>query len=757
MQQQQQQDDDEDDHNGSGGYGYFCRGKFDQPPSSSSSSSITTEPTTTAGIHHNEISNTNINSSSSHHSLAPFVTAITEVCRLVMQRQETVMVATAIQQELDATELQVLQESIPALRRILLATTTTTTTTTTATRPNLQRRSSTSFTTISSSHHGSRPTSAATSIITHPTTNTTYVEHWHGLKGPEAEKRYMYLFSKLIRAMSSLKDRPLIMLLDDVQWADPIALQLFQLLLTCCCRCSTTTTHSASSVHSNSHVPSAGGGGGFLLLATSRSGRDDEPSFMSALQQETLIGNSDTTVAVTNIHMEHLTLDEMNKLTADLLHLSINETLYLSTMAYQQTKGNLFFYIQYLSVLQGQGLLYIDDTTNQYTWNEHVITQSYCSTEETVLDFLTKKMLQLPDYDQIVLKTAACLGGTLYSSLLAEICFPSSQVVPALHRLQEQGLIQLDSDDVTSLGRCGAFRHDKIQEAAYSLVPPSDRTKKHLEIGLRLWIWLSPAERDLHMFTIVNQILKGLHLMDDDPVEKEDLAEFMLRAGEKATQLSSFSTAAAYFDVGIRLLSRRHWKHQYKLSLSLYNAAAEVEYYNGNLARVDALLTKLFKHAKSLDDTFRAHFTQIYSLGSRDDMKQALDKGLEVLKQLGENFPARPRKVQGELAWYRCQCLLRGKSDDDILNLPLMRDNRKLVAMRLLNTIWGFTIARDELGPFLLKRMVKNTLRHGLSPMCKCCMPISMGSSVRKVILTVAVIVFPLLQAALVLPALDIT
>jgi predicted ATPase len=422
----------------------------------------------------------------------------------------------------------------------------------------------------------------------------------------------------------------------------------------------------------------------------------------------------DMGVGFENIHVNDLKEDEVNGLIADLLHLSANQTESLARITHQQTNGNLFFLLQFLSVLQGDGYLQLDSSGNGTCFLNEDEIRKFCNQDKTVLDILTKKIRQLPEYEQGLLKVASCLGGTLYQSLLSETALPATSLVPALERIQETGLITFDFESGV-----GSFLHDRIQEAAYSLIPERDRARKHLDIGLRLWIWLKPAERDLHIFTIVNQIIHGLHLLDDDPVEQEDLARFMLRAGEKAKQLSSFSTAAVYFNIGIRLLGRRHWKHQYKLSLELYNAAAEVEYYNGNLVKVDTLLQKVFSKARKLDDKIRAYFTQIYSLGSRDEMTKALDKGLEFLNELGEALPPYPRRFQSELAWFKCKCMLRNVSDDEILSLPIMKDHRKLVIMRLLNTIWGLTISRFSLTPILVKCMIKTTLRHGLSPMCK--------------------------------------
>jgi predicted ATPase len=297
--------------------------------------------------------------------------------------------------------------------------------------------------------------------------------------------------------------------------------------------------------------------------------------------------------------------------------------------------------------------------------------------------------------------------------LLEETVFPSSSVRQALETAEKHRLITFDFQ----LGS-GRFLHDRIQEAAYSLIPEDSRTARHLDIGRRLWIWLRPEQLDIHIFTVANQIIRGLHLLDDT-LENEELAAFMLRAGRKAALLSSFYLASRYFNVGIKLLGSRRWKDQYDVCLALFNAAAEVEYYNGNLTRVDRLLASIFKHAKSLNDQMCARFTQIYSLGSRDDMKQALSTGLDVLKSLGQTFPRIQWRMRARVAIERCRRVLAEMSDDDIMNLQVMTDNKHLLVMRLLSTIFIVALpAKEELFPFIVVRMIEQTLLHGISAMC---------------------------------------
>ncbi len=140
-----------------------------------------------------------------------------------------------------------------------------------------------------------------------------------------------------------------------------------------------------------------------------------------------------------------------------------------------------------------------------------------------------------------------------------------------------------------------------------------------------------------------------------------------------------------------------------------------MEYYEGNLARVDSLLSSVLKHAKTLEDKLHAHYTQIYSLASRDDLDKTFSIGFEVLKQLGVTFPNKLRAVRTRIAWHGCLQKLHRLSDNQIMSLPVMQDNRQLIIMRLLNTLMMSAFsARQELVLPILIRTVQLTLQNGI-------------------------------------------
>lgn len=657
--------------------GFFCQGKFD-PPSSTTISAVDTPLTSSLS----PIRNDNIQM-----SYGPFIAAMTQYVDQVLVRGRTysISVQSALNLLLDASERDVLEESIPALRKI--------------TRVQQQP------TTLASP---SSPVQHHRHNNHHDHINDT--TRWLGLKGLDAEKRYIHLFTRLVQAICT-PNHAMVMLIDDLQWADPNSLQLLQALTTC-------TTNGLMLIlctarcNIQEQLPPA------TTTTTSNNNHSEEaPTVFSQL----FLDLKDTGVTITELQLGLLRQQDVTFLLSDLLELPAAEVQRLSAMVHQVTHGNLFFLVQLLNAWQEEEILARSPATdNIWTWDERRVQEIVACSDSppSLLDFLTGRVLKLPEYDQRMLQTASCLAtsGTIYEKLLEETVLPAASVRPALRLAAELGLLHFNPQTGT-----GCFAHDRIQEAIYSLIPPNERAKRHLDIGLRLWIWLPPSENETHIFTIVGQIILGLDVLEDDPIEREDLAKLMLRAARKAAQMSAFSKAAAYIQVGMSLLmERNHWKYQYDVSLALYNAAVEVEYFNGNLAQVDLLLTEIFTNAKTLDHKMQAYFTQIYSFYSRDDAQQAFAKALKVLSLLGVTFPRNPGKARVAYAWGHCKWLLQGKDDNAIMNLPIMTDRRKLVIMRLLAlTTTAAALINFHFVALTVSRMISYTLRDGISDISK--------------------------------------
>jgi predicted ATPase len=479
-------------------------------------------------------------------------------------------------------------------------------------------------------------------------------------------------------------DRPIVLFLDDIQWANQTEIFLLSSLAA---------------------IPLETPMSGFMLLCTLRTNEvTSEHPISGGLQEMKKLG-----IHINEIQVSNMVNDEVQDLIKEALHLQFKEATALSKLVYRQTDGNLLFVILLVEALNEDGIL-PRSGSSALDWDR---INKFMKAFRSVNGLLVKTIQQLPEHAQELLKTASCLGPSFSLAVLAPMEVVDTDLLwSVLVDIEQVGLISLEEASKT-----GRFIHDRVQKAAYTLVPQTGRAALHLEIGRRLWKSIPRSQHNELLPLIAQQISRGVDLVYD-PFEKDDLAEMYYKAGQKAAISSAFATAAIYLNMGIQLLSRHHWRDQYQLSLRLYNLAAEIAYYNGDLQRMDELVRAIINRARSFEDKLRAHFTRIYSLGSRNETEQALDESLDVLKTLGESFPSRPNSIHILVGTMRLHFLFLGKSDADIMNLSLMTDPKRVAAMRLMCIMTPYAFyTRTPLSVLLTFRMIEYTLRYGLNDM----------------------------------------
>lgn len=158
------------------------------------------------------------------------------------------------------------------------------------------------------------------------------------------------------------------------------------------------------------------------------------------------------------------------------------------------------------------------------------------------------------------------------------------------------------------------FLHDQVQTACYAMIPQKERDAPYLKTGLDL-DEDSFSVVDYSFSVVVNHLRCGAYLLKDQN-QRNRMAELLLEASKKATKSAAFITAASHLKLGISLLGVRHWRDLYHLSVALYMTAAEVEYCNGRLDRMDTLLTTTLQNSRTSSDRVRASTMSVYSLGS---------------------------------------------------------------------------------------------------------------------------------------------
>lgn len=495
-----------------------------------------------------------------------------------------------------------------------------------------------------------------------------------------AQGRLLLVFCQFVRATCS-PERPLVLFLDDLQWAEPASMELCAALV------------SDSTIH------------GLMVLGACRGNEVAIEHHLAVTLRELEADR----VEISNIDVGNVSEEAFKELILDLFRLSEPCGSALASLVHKHTDGNIFFAMEFLKSLQKSGLLVCNGLKWSWEPRGDVLSSLYY---DNIIDLVTHKIQQHSLYEQEVIKIASCLGCEFDDALLHRIVKSGEDVTSALEALVANGLIVKQGN---SSGY--RFRHDRIQQAAFSLIPDEEKAAFHLSIGRALLHALSADDIHRNLFLIVNLLQAGVDLIESQD-EKMNMATLCLRAGEKASVSSAFLVAFRYLNLGLFILGERRWRNHYGLTLDLTNAAAEVAYCNADYDSVDTLTASVLSGARCFDDKVRAYTTQIYSLGSRHAIQRAIDIGLEVLRELGEPFPKKGRLVYILLNLVKTNRMLRNKTIDEIMGLPRLHDSNKLAAIRIMTLIFPYCIdGRLEYAPLLAMRIVQITIQSGISGM----------------------------------------
>ena len=318
---------------------------------------------------------------------------------------------------------------------------------------------------------------------------------------------------------------------------------------------------------------------------------------------------------------------------------------------------------------------------------------------------------ELPDATQDLLKTAACLG-SLDERLLEASSTHEGNVSQHLTNAAEHGVIVFQDDSPEN----SIYVSDETLDALYRLFSPQEQSRQHVWIGRNLIRNLNDQELQDNYYTVLRQFHLGMDSISHQS-ERNAIANLCLRAGEHAVSQGDFALASRFLNFGISLLNRESWKDEYDLTLALYNDSAEVEYSKSNFEYVDELVSTVLENARCFRDTLRARASRIYSLSTRYQMTEAVDESLMVLNHLGEKFPAKPTRFHIGRELIRVWRLLKNKTNEMILRMPIMTDPDKIATVQILNLLFpGAYRTRPKLWGLIVLRVVKLTILHGLSP-----------------------------------------
>ena len=525
------------------------------------------------------------------------------------------------------------------------------------------------------------------------------------LSGTAAQNRFNLLMQKFVQVFTTAS-HPLVMFLDDLQWADSASLKLLQLLMQ---------------------------DRGHLLVLGAYRDNEVSPTHPFMLTVDEIIKSG---AVVNTITLQPLSLADLNQLVADTLICDLSLARPLTELVYQKTKGNPFFSTQFLKALYEDGQIIFDPPVSPLSkggskggWHCD-IAQVTLADASDVVEFMAAQLQKLPGPTQEVLKLAACIGAQFDLDTLAIVSeeLPEQTASTLWRALQEELILPItegykcfiptDAQSPTESVANPTYRflHDRVQQAAYSLISENQKQVTHLRIGQLLQKNYSEIEQEEKLFDIVGHFNRGQELITQ-PKEQEILAKLNLKAGGKARNSTAYAAAMVYLQTGINLLRDNYWENQYKLTLNLYVATAESAYLNGDTDLMEQMASQVLQNAQTILDKVKIYEIQISARTAQNKMLEAIAVGRNALLQLGVEFPTEPDEALISKALQTLRSQLQGRQIEELVDLPVMMNSQTQAAMQMLGMLPGpILMGKSGLLPLLSSTMVSLSLSFGNAP-----------------------------------------
>ncbi|MBD1843529.1 AAA family ATPase [Cyanobacteria bacterium FACHB-63] len=503
----------------------------------------------------------------------------------------------------------------------------------------------------------------------------------------EAQNRFNSVIQQFVRVFAQA-EHPLVLFLDDLQWADSATLKLIQVLTT-----DLTSQH--------------------LLLIGAYRDNEVNSSHSLMLTLEQIEKNKGI---VNRLCLRPLDQADLNQLIADTLKCDTISSDSLAELIFNKTQGNPFFATEFLKYSYQENLLYYDYAQRSWQWQLEQIRE--LDATDNVLDLMARNVQRLQPQTQQILKLAACIGNRFDLRTLAIVSQQSlTTTADELWEAVVAGLVLpigesykwVESIEHTEDINVGyKFLHDRVQQAIYALIPENEKQTTHLSIG---HLMLRNTQEELleeQLFDIVNQLNIGLELVVDLQ-DKIRLAQLDLRAGHKAKLSAAYEAAIAYLQTGLKLLPNDCWDTCYSLAFSLHLELSECACVAGQIALSEQLADMALSHAKTKLEQAKVYSVKMLIYTDSNRMSDVLETGRSALNLFGYDFPLDPEPlqatVQRELA--QIQLNLAGRKIPELIDLPELNDPEVLAVLIVLRDM---TVATYRMNPTMLALVAVRTV-----------------------------------------------
>ena len=509
-------------------------------------------------------------------------------------------------------------------------------------------------------------------------------------------KKFIHIFAR--------QEHPLAIFIDDFQWADLASLNMLNVLLT------------DPEMH---HL---------LVIGAYRDNEVDEthPLLLTKKQVEA------RDVALSTLTLTPLSLDNVAEMVQDTFHVDHDNAMVLAETLMEKALGNPFFINQMIKQLHDEGLIRFDTTTFGWHWQHDEIAN--CGVSANVVDLMLSRLARLPEDARDLLMLASCIGQHIQLEWLAVITDSSlPEVAGRIWPVIEMGLI-LPADGsgriIQLVGRADVdqaldfsqgmlqirFLHDRVQQAAYSMIEDRERDAIHLRIGRRLLAHCQERERDKHIFTIVAQFNMARAAITD-PHELLAMAELNLRAATRAKETLAYHSAIELFTAGFAMLGDEPFQTDYPLAFSLFYERAECRYFIADLGRAEDEFLLLLDIAREKAHKALVYKTFVDLYTTKGEIQNAVQAAIDGCALFDIPLYLHPTREQVLAVYQDILDLLGERQISELEHLPAMSDPEMEVALAILAAMMPPALFFDENLLYLEHcHMVRISLMYGNAP-----------------------------------------
>ncbi|WP_080844239.1 AAA family ATPase [Cytobacillus gottheilii] len=509
----------------------------------------------------------------------------------------------------------------------------------------------------------------------------------------DTQRLQLYSFQQFINIIAT-KDHPLVLFLDDLQWADIASLEWIEYMLT----------------QANCQY--------FMIIAAYRENEiGQQHPFKKTLNLLEIKNVPISSIPIRNLSKKQVSLWLEQSFCDQGAHIAE-----LSVHIYRITQGNPFYIRQLLKSFEDDGFITL--LPEQRKWS---IQEKYKESiaDEDVLSFLIGRMELLPSNIQSILQLASCIGNRfdlktlsiisgatlertaelLWDTLEAGFILPAHVSYKWIYREEAEALVEEEPLYYT-------FLHDRIQQAFYEMMTEEEQEAAHLTIGRLLCMHESSIKNDI--FTIVNHLNRTQNRLTLQ--EKQKLREWNITAAEKAKNAAAYSEALAYFEHA-RLLSEETFidGQEDDLHYRLMKGLGECQYVTSQFSAAERTFDELLSYTKAKTEQLEIYNSKMLLYTHMHRVEESIQAGLEGLKLYGITFPEKLTKGDVAKEFLLVRLAFSKRKREQILTLPKLNNDEKLVLNTMITMNSAAYHTDQNLAAILMLRAVRYTLKHGIA------------------------------------------